>query len=108
MPASDKEILQKTEGKVKVHDEINWVTKKIEKNKIQMNIGDMVKLTSSQWAGEEKSGRPAPKAASQVQPLKPRPLKREGVVADFNAWIPKQSESDQSKCSQNDDNNPMR
>lgn len=98
MPVSDEEPPQKAKVKVKVRDEINSVTKKIEEDKTRKNVGDMVKPTSSQQAG---GGRPTPKALSLVQPVKIRPLKREGAIADLNALG---SESDKYKRLQNDDN----
>jgi hypothetical protein len=87
-PGSDNEPLQEPKPKkmkVKMRDAINIAAKKIEANAIegtQSKYGHMVKAIPSRRAGEGPSGKPAPKAPSQVQAVDGRRLKREGGIAD--------------------------
>jgi hypothetical protein len=107
MPDSDEEPPQEPKPKktkVKLRDQINVAAKKIE----QKNDGDTAKSTSSQQEEEsiQSSGRPAPKIQSRV---KPRPLKREGAIADLNVLYQKaESRNPDLSSKQKDDNNLMR
>jgi arylsulfatase A-like enzyme len=71
VPTSDDEPSQKPKlkkVKIKVHDEVNIVAKKIESEETQgiwRKYGDMVRLMSSKQA----SVQPAPKAPTQVQAM---------------------------------------
>lgn len=69
VPASDEEQMPKLKKvKVKVRNEIDFATKKIEENQVKGNkYGDMLKSISSKQATEQSSRMPAPKALSQLQ-----------------------------------------
>jgi len=71
--------------KVKVHDEINIMAKKIEDKTqgAQNKYGNMVKSMSSTRAEAQPSGKPASKTPSQVQVTGGRRLKREGAIANI-------------------------
>jgi hypothetical protein len=99
VPPSDEET-PKPKKKVKVRDEINIATKKIEENENRGNkYSYMVKSVSSKQAEEGSVGKQAPKAPSKVQLAEGggkregaianikggRALKREGAIADIKA-----------------------
>lgn len=66
--ASDGETSQKPKNaKPKVRDGIDIEMKKIEEDMIRKKAGDMTRPTSSQRAGEERSGTAQTPVASQVQ-----------------------------------------
>ncbi|KAF8802625.1 hypothetical protein BYT27DRAFT_7260921 [Phlegmacium glaucopus] len=79
VPPSDEELPKPK--KVKVRDEINIATKKMEGGEDRGNkYRNMVKSMSSNRA-EGLSGKPVPKASLQVQPAEGgRGLKREGLM----------------------------
>jgi hypothetical protein len=71
--------------KVKVHDEINIVAKKIEDKTQGMwsKYGDIVKTMVTTQAEDGSNRKPASKTPLQAQVMGGRRLKREGSIADI-------------------------
>ena len=90
VPASNEEQPQEPKlkkVKVKVHNEINIMAKKIKDKtqEMQSEYGDIVKSMSTMQAEDGSNRKPASKTPSQAQEMGGRRLKREGMIADINA-----------------------
>jgi hypothetical protein len=113
-PASGEETPRKpNKTKSKMRDRIDEERKKIEEDRIREKNGDMAKPTSSQQAGEERSGTSTPQTPLQVEERTTgwawgRALKRVGgAITDIKACS-QQSDQSSNKRAQPDDNNPIR